>query len=106
MNLYGYKGKKDGILIDENEFLIDGYSVGDRILEGVMFKIKFKDVDVLSVEVREEHKKYFNQLNAELWLGRVKKEAERLLRTGDEVEISEEIKEKYNVEGAYIALMP
>lgn len=49
---------------DEVEYVcVNGYDFGDRVLEGVLFKIviennKFKTVDVVS-----DTKEYFSQLN-------------------------------------------
>lgn len=64
-----YKGflKEDEVTIVDTAY-IDGYHFGDRLLEGVMFRVTVKDGD-LSVEVIEQCKKYFSRLNQEMWLG-------------------------------------
>lgn len=81
--------------IPENIFSINGYSVGDRLLEDVYFDIKVKNGKVESVECREGDMDYFEELNMELWIGRIKKYAEEILISGDEVDVPDSIKKKY-----------
>jgi len=98
--------EENRIEITEKRFLIDGYSFGDRLLEGVMFEIKFNNNDeVISVEVQESAKGYFENLNQEKWLNAAKKYAESILSEGDEVDIPYDLKKKYfvNRNVAYIA---
>lgn len=45
--------------------LVDGYPVGDRLLEGVMFKY-FPDGHI---EISEDDADYFSNLNEEKWIG-------------------------------------
>ena len=109
MHLYGFReadvvngqGTND-IRIPENIFLINGYSVGDRMLEDVMFEITFKDKEVLNVDVEESSRGYFEDLNTTKWLNAVKNHAQSILDDGDEVELPSRIQEKYNVEGGFI----
>ena len=81
--------------IIESVFLVDGYSVADRLLEGVMFHVHFRDEEILSVKVDEKHVNYFSQFNQEMFLERVRGYAKRAIE-GDIVEVSDFIKEKYN----------
>lgn len=84
--------------ITERRFLIDGYSFGDRLLEGVHFEIEFdKSGKVINVSVEKSAKPYFENLNKEKWLKEAKKEAEFILSTGDEVDIPQDLKKKYFV---------
>jgi hypothetical protein len=48
----------------------DGYSIGDRLLEGVKFICTVLDDGTLSVEVHERHRSYVSDLNEEKWLTR------------------------------------
>ena len=48
--------------------LLDGYSFGDRVLEGVKFQIIIDHNKVKSVTVCKEAKAYFDTLNAKKWL--------------------------------------
>jgi hypothetical protein len=71
-----------------------------------MFEIKFNDNDeVISVEVQESYKRYFEDLNQEKWLKAAKKHAEDILSEGDEVDIPYDLQKKYfvNRNVAYIA---
>ena len=53
--------------------LADGYSVGDRLLEGVMFECRFITVDPggeqkIVVNIQPECASYFSGLNETRWL--------------------------------------
>jgi len=90
--------------ITESIFLVDGYHIADRLLEGVMFHVNFEDNKILSVKVDSKHTDYFSKFNQEMFLDKVKKYALRRIE-GDEVEVSDYIMKKYNfIEGtaAYI----
>lgn len=50
---------------------INGYDVGGRILEGVIFEITLKGEEI-EVQVNEEDKDYFHQLNEKMWIENVK----------------------------------
>lgn len=51
---------------------IDGYSVGDRMLEGVMFKITITDNNKFKAELADERDKaYTDQLNMKYWIPKV-----------------------------------
>lgn len=46
---------------------IDGYSVGDTLLEGCMFECRIVG-DKIEVKVTDDCAKYFSGLNQEMWL--------------------------------------
>jgi hypothetical protein len=48
--------------------IVDGYSVGERILEGVIFHF----YPNRTVKVRDEDEEYFNTLNRIMWIKRVR----------------------------------
>lgn len=85
------------IEITENIFVVDGYSFGDRLLDGVLFEVEFKDDKVVSVKVEEESEDYFDNLNQEKWLREAKRYAQKTLDSGDEVDIPDFLKKKYFV---------
>jgi hypothetical protein len=48
--------------------IIDGYSFGDRLLDGVIFEVCKSDEGEFTVEVAARCAPYFNTLNTEMWL--------------------------------------
>ncbi len=74
-NNYSYFGVKDK---DQKYFKfkveprkqakLDGYSVGDRLLEGMHFLLTINDDGTLSVETPQSAKDYMSKLNEERWL--------------------------------------
>ena len=52
--------------------LFDGYSVGDRLLEGVMFEVRKNDDDSFDVQITAEHSEYFSGLNEKKWLKEIR----------------------------------
>lgn len=64
-----YKGfdYEDGRIVKIAYF--NGYNFGDRLLEGVMFKAIVNDEGDLRVEITDNCKKYFENLNKKKWLG-------------------------------------
>ena len=48
--------------------LVDGYAIGDRLLEEVYFKIEDKDGKPHSIGVIDECKDYFDGFNRDKWL--------------------------------------
>lgn len=82
--------------ITESTFVIDGYAVGDRLLEGVIFHVHFEDETILSVKVDEKHKNYFSKFNEKMFLDKVRNYAERIIEEGDMVDVSDSIRKKYN----------
>lgn len=48
--------------------LVDGYTFGDRILEGVMFEVRDKNGKPDAIGVTKECLDYFNDLNTKKWL--------------------------------------
>lgn len=62
-------GEGDPVDISGKPFYVDGYQIGDRLLEGVVFKCLLdEDGRGVSVEVQEEHRSYFSGLNMRHWL--------------------------------------
>ena len=53
-----------------DEVLIDGYIFGDRLLEGVMFRVIDVDGVPKCIGVTSECEPYFSQLNTVMWLDR------------------------------------
>jgi hypothetical protein len=51
--------------------LFDGYPVGDRLLDGVLFECEIVDEKVIVKGVIKEDKEYFDTLNTERWLKKV-----------------------------------
>lgn len=47
---------------------LDGYSVGERLLEGMHFLLTINDDGTLSVETPQSAKNYMSKLNEERWL--------------------------------------
>lgn len=92
--------------ITEKQFLIDGYQVADGLLEGVMFEITFdSDGSITNIQVEEDSKDYFEQFNQDKFYQMVREKAEKILQKGDEVNISQHLKDKYYINGincAYI----
>lgn len=103
---YDIKTSTESNVIDipEKEFLIDGCSVADRLLEGVLFKVKFDSSgSVLDVEVDADSKEYFEQFNTKEFYLKIKKYAKEILAEGDEVDLPEYLKNKYIVNGRNFA---
>lgn len=59
---------------DTDYFLVDGYDVGDTLLEGVLFEIR-ESKGKLVANTPEDAKGYLAELNEKLWLKRVAKYA-------------------------------
>lgn len=60
---------------------VDGYRVGERILEDAYFDVEVEaeswtKVTVLSVKIQDKYADYFKKLNEEYWYDRVKEEVE------------------------------
>lgn len=55
--------------------LLDGYGVGDRLLEGVMFECRQNDDNTFDVAISPKHAEYFSKLNEKKWLGEIKEAA-------------------------------
>ncbi len=64
----------DGTYTPVEKAYIDGYSFGDRLLEGVMFEVRVVGDDI-TVEAAARSKRYFEDLNKEKWLKAAKKSA-------------------------------
>lgn len=50
--------------------LVDGYDFGDRVMEGVMFKVEDKDGKPHAIGVIDSCKEYFEDFNKDTWLRR------------------------------------
>ena len=84
--------------IPERVFVIDGYHVADRLLEGVMFSVYFDESGkVLKVDIEDVYsKKYFeDNFNSKKWYKAVKDSAKDILDEGDEVDVPKSIRDKY-----------
>ena len=55
-----------GKIVKTSEF--DGYSIGDRLLEGLMFQISVQEDGTLKASVKEKDKAYFSDFNQEKFL--------------------------------------
>jgi hypothetical protein len=55
--------------------LLDGYGVGDRLLEGVKFEVRFVAVpgglEVIEATTRAKDKSYMSDLNEAKWLKKI-----------------------------------
>ena len=69
----GFK-KEDGTIV--KSAFIDGYPVGDRLLEDVWFKVSVKEDGTLHVEIADSSREYFESFNAKKWLKAMKDFAE------------------------------
>jgi len=59
----------------EAEFThLDGYGIGDRLLEGVIFKVTIDENGEYQVKVLPEHAEYFSDLNEQKWIAALIKE--------------------------------
>lgn len=80
------------------EFAVfDGYSFGDRLLEGVMFKAWIDENDEIQVEPVPGNEGYLSDLNMGKWLKEAKtfaEEADRLSDYGGNIYWIEEVKPK------------
>jgi hypothetical protein len=56
------------IIEPRKEAMFDGYSFGDRLLEGVMFIATIEDDNTLSVKISPMSEDYFSELNESKWL--------------------------------------
>jgi len=58
-------------------YLMDGYAFGDRLLEGVLFKVFFNETDELCVKPDALDGGYLKQLNEKHWMKQALEYAER-----------------------------
>lgn len=91
--------------IPERVFEIDGYQIADRMLEGILFEVKFDDSGVVDVSIRNNRlKSYFeDNFNSKRFYHDVKAVAQDILDSGDEVEIPTWLKDKYYKNGINVA---
>jgi hypothetical protein len=60
-----------------DEAFLNGYAVGDRLLEGVMFIVRKNDDGKCRVRLHPDAEPYMQGLNKEMWLERAKIYAEQ-----------------------------
>lgn len=90
-----------------SKYYFDGYSVGDRVLEGCYFIVTLdeENLKILKVESHPENDKYFDQagINGDLWCKRIKEHLEVCLDEGYTLEdlIEEEFTEEEYVKMSY-----
>lgn len=67
-----YAGPIGEDLVEIDVAYLDGYAVGDRLLEGVMFECRIDPTTGpdwnITVNVCPQHAEYFTALNHEMWL--------------------------------------
>lgn len=72
---------------------VDGYTVGDRLLEGVMFNALIEQTGgkykLKSLVVSERSKSYFNELNTKKWLKEMREYVEGELESEGEMFVEE-----------------
>jgi hypothetical protein len=84
--------------VTENQFLIDGYDIRGRQMEGVMFKITFNPETnkVILVENESNDENYLSDFNKEKLFKEISEYAEELLTSDEDgIILSDELKEKY-----------
>jgi len=75
---------------------VDGYGFGDRVLEGVLFEIRFaKGAKKYKATVESSAKEYFSTLNEKMWLKRAEEyvqgtDAASCPKCGDDVAMNED----------------
>lgn len=63
--------------------IIDGYSFGDRLLDGVMFEVIIVNNALVVVGVTPECQSYFDDLNKEKWLARAQDFIKDMIHQGE-----------------------
>ena len=58
--------------------LLNGYYVGDRLLEGVLFECQQNDDGTFNIQITEDSKEYFSQFNQQMWLTRMVEYAQNI----------------------------
>ncbi len=93
--------------ITEKVFQVDGYSIAERLLEGILFDIHFDGTQVTSIKIdNEQMRKYFtSNFNKDEWYGKLKEYAENILIEGDEVDVPKYIKDIYFKNGINCAFI-
>ena len=93
--------------ITEKVFIINGYNIADRMLEGLLFCVYFDDSGVTDITFENNRdKKWFEEnFNSRKFYKHVKEEAESILEDGDEVEVPKFIKDKYFKNGINVAFI-
>lgn len=62
---------------DIDHVVVDGYGVGDRLLEGVEFEIRWNAEGTgYTAKVKPEYARYFSDLNEARWLARIAESTE------------------------------
>ena len=88
---------------------IDGYDFGDRLMEGVKFKVKFSDGKAECIGVEEEAKPYMDQFNWGHWKKRCEEFAESYdvficIECGDDVYDEDQLADDESKQGIEIEL--
>jgi hypothetical protein len=93
--------------IPERAILIDGYEVGERLLEGILFTVYFNDSGVTGVKIENDSQRnYFeSNLNSRKWYREVKNYVEEWILEGDEVSIPAWLEKKYFKNGINCAFI-
>lgn len=60
--------EKDGVEVEIETIVLDGYSFGDRLLEGVLFDVTNKNGKLTAKPHGKSDARYLDDLNAKKWL--------------------------------------
>src|SRR5574343_1710582 len=92
--------------IPEKQFLVYGYDIADRLLEDLDFVVTFDpNGNITDIGYQDDYdKNYFeSNFNTQRYLELVRRDAESILETGDEVDIPRDLKTKYFRGGINVA---
>src|SRR5574343_10827 len=92
--------------IPEKQFLVYGYDIADRLLEDLDFVVTFDpNGNITDIGYQDDYdKNYFeSNFNTQRYLELVRRDAERTLQTGDEVDIPRNLKQIYFRNGINVA---
>jgi hypothetical protein len=92
--------------IPERVFIVNGYSIADRLLEDILFYVSFDDNGVTNITLDKCQKEYFeSNFNSKKFYKSVKSYAESILEEGDEVSIPLYLEDKYFQNGINCAFI-
>lgn len=92
--------------IPERVIEIDGYTVADRLLEGLMFDVYFDSHgNILNVEISNQRSRewFESNFNSERFYNLVRERAKDIIDEGDEVDVPPFIQERYFRNGINVA---
>jgi hypothetical protein len=90
--------------ITEKVFELDGYQIEESLLEGIPFTIYFNNDGVTDVKIEVAYyKNYFEDNFNTRWYQKVKEYAQNIIKSGDEVDVPQFIKDKYFKNGINVA---